>query len=56
MMMICLQKLVLTSSASVLYEGVDLYDATEDVPYATNPLDYYTETKVLQERVIHLSN
>lgn len=36
----------------MLYEGVDLCDATEDLPYATRPLDYYTETKALQEKVI----
>lgn len=41
----------MTSSASVLYEGVDLSDATEDMPYAARPLDYYTETKALQEKV-----
>lgn len=44
-----LQKLVLTSSASVLYEGVHLVDAAEDHPYAGHPLDDYTETKALQE-------
>ena len=42
---------MLTSSASVLYEGVDLSDAKEETPYAARPLDYYTETKILQEKV-----
>jgi len=46
-----LQKLVLTSSASVIYEGVDIVNATEELPYPSQPLDYYTETKAIQEQV-----
>ena len=46
-----LQRLVLTSSASVVYEGKDIVNGTEDLPYAENPMDYYTETKILQEKV-----
>uniref|UniRef100_A0ABI0NK50 NAD(P) dependent steroid dehydrogenase-like n=1 Tax=Bos taurus TaxID=9913 RepID=A0ABI0NK50_BOVIN len=46
------QKLILTSSASVIFEGVDIKNGTEDLPYATKPIDYYTETKILQERGI----
>ena len=45
------QRLVLTSSASVIYEGKDIKNGTEDLPYAVNPIDYYTETKALQETV-----
>lgn len=45
------QKLVLTSSASVVYEGNDIKNGKEDLPYATKPMDYYTETKILQEKV-----
>lgn len=45
------QKLILTSSASVIFEGVDIKNGTEDLPYATKPIDYYTETKILQEQV-----
>ena len=45
------QKLVLTSSASVVYEGADIKNATEDIPYAAKPMDYYTETKIQQEKV-----
>jgi len=44
--------LVLTSSASVVYEGKDLKAATEETPYAQAPMDYYTETKILQEKVV----
>lgn len=45
------QKLVLTSSASVVFEGTDIKNGTEDLPYAKKPIDYYTETKILQEKV-----
>ena len=46
-----IQKLVLTSSASVVYEGRDIKNGSEDLPYASRPMDYYTETKILQEKV-----
>ena len=42
---------MLTSSVSVIYEGKDIANAYEDVPYAHTPLDYYTEPKALQEKV-----
>jgi len=41
----------LTSSASVVYEGADIKNGSEDLPYASKPMDYYTETKILQEKV-----
>jgi len=47
-----IQRLVLTSSASVVYEGKDIVNGTEDLPYAKKPMDYYTETKILQEKVL----
>ncbi|XP_078682662.1 sterol-4-alpha-carboxylate 3-dehydrogenase, decarboxylating-like [Branchiostoma floridae x Branchiostoma belcheri] len=50
------QKLVLTSSASVVYEGTDIKNGTEDLPYAKKPMDYYTETKVLQEKEVLAAN
>jgi sterol-4alpha-carboxylate 3-dehydrogenase (decarboxylating) len=40
------QKLIYTSSASVVFNGTDLYEATEDMLYCEVPLDAYTETKV----------
>lgn len=43
--------MVLTSSASVVYDGSDIENGTEDLPYAAKPIDYYTETKILQEKV-----
>lgn len=52
-------RLVLTSSASVVYEGKDIKNGTEELPYALRPMDYYTETKILQEKVtssIHSHN
>lgn len=39
-------KLVYTSSASVVFDGADLIDVDESAPYASKPIDYYTETKV----------
>ncbi|KAG9478325.1 sterol-4-alpha-carboxylate 3-dehydrogenase, decarboxylating [Eleutherodactylus coqui] len=50
------QKLVLTSSASVVFEGTDIKNGTEDLPYAQRPIDYYTETKILQEKEVLGSN
>ncbi len=49
--MMFLQKLILTSSASVVFEGTDIKNGTEDLPYAKKPIDYYTETKIQQEKV-----
>ncbi|XP_053129237.1 sterol-4-alpha-carboxylate 3-dehydrogenase, decarboxylating [Hemicordylus capensis] len=50
------QKLVLTSSASVVFEGTDIKGGTEDLPYAKKPIDYYTETKILQEKEVLSAN
>ena len=46
---------MLTSSASVVYDGSDVENGSEDLPYAAKPIDYYTETKILQEKVSWLS-
>lgn len=46
-----LQKLILTSSASVVFEGTDIKNGKEDLPYAKKPIDYYTATKIQQEKV-----
>ncbi|XP_023667254.1 sterol-4-alpha-carboxylate 3-dehydrogenase, decarboxylating isoform X1 [Paramormyrops kingsleyae] len=46
------QKLVLTSSASVVFEGTDIKDGKEELPYAKKPIDYYTETKIQQEKLV----
>ena len=36
----------------MVYEGGDTKEGTEDLPYAARPMDYYTETKILQEKVM----
>ncbi|CAN9514861.1 unnamed protein product [Ophioblennius macclurei] len=46
------QKLVLTSSASVVFEGTDIKNGREDLPYAKKPIDYYTATKIEQEKLV----
>ena len=43
--------LVYTSSASVVFEGKDLYLVDESTPYASKPMDFYTETKILGEQI-----
>ncbi|KAK9819571.1 hypothetical protein WJX81_001482 [Elliptochloris bilobata] len=49
-------RLVYTSSASVVFDGRDLVDVDETAPYARKPIDYYTETKVLGERMVLAAN
>ncbi|XP_059372797.1 sterol-4-alpha-carboxylate 3-dehydrogenase, decarboxylating-like [Carassius carassius] len=46
------QKLILTSSSSVVFEGTDIMNGREDLPYAKKPIDYYTETKIQQEMLV----
>ena len=50
------KRLVLTSSASVVYNGVDLKAGNEELPYTTSPIDYYTQTKALQEQIVLKAN
>ncbi|GMH43010.1 hypothetical protein BSKO_10932 [Bryopsis sp. KO-2023] len=50
------EKLIFTSSASVVFEGQDLVNVGEDLPYAKNPMDYYTSTKIQAERLILAAN
>ncbi|XP_055343733.1 sterol-4-alpha-carboxylate 3-dehydrogenase, decarboxylating-like [Paramacrobiotus metropolitanus] len=49
-------RLVLTSSASVVYEGKDILGDDEDTPYAVHPIDAYTATKIHQEQLILRAN
>ncbi|CAK0781998.1 hypothetical protein CVIRNUC_005526 [Coccomyxa viridis] len=49
-------RLVYTSSASVVFDGRDLINVNEDAPYAARPIDYYTETKVLGEKLVLAAN
>ena len=46
--------MVLTSSASVVFEGKSIKNGSESLPYAKKPMDYYTETKIIQEKVLHI--
>eukprot|EP01024_Parvocaulis_polyphysoides_P039991 TRINITY_DN36292_c0_g1_i1.p1 TRINITY_DN36292_c0_g1~~TRINITY_DN36292_c0_g1_i1.p1 ORF type:complete len:319 (-),score=49.54 TRINITY_DN36292_c0_g1_i1:789-1745(-) len=49
-------KIVYTSSASVVFEGKDLVEVDESIPYSSNPLDYYTSTKIKGEKLILEAN
>ena len=44
--------LIYTSSASVVFDGTDLFLADEDTPYAAKPLDFYTTTKIDGEKLV----
>eukprot|EP00042_Codosiga_hollandica_P046690 m.494037 g.494037 ORF g.494037 m.494037 type:complete len:344 (+) comp57287_c0_seq2:57-1088(+) len=46
------KRFVLTSSASVVFEGTDIENGDETLPYAGRPIDYYTETKIVQEQLV----
>lgn len=35
----------------MVFEGKDIKNGREDLPYAKKPIDYYTETKIEQEKV-----
>lgn len=35
----------------MVFEGKDVKNGREDLPYAKKPIDYYTETKIVQEKV-----
>lgn len=39
------QRLVFTSSASVVFDGSPLINVDETIPYADPPMDFYTRTK-----------
>eukprot|EP01026_Neomeris_dumetosa_P004858 TRINITY_DN11319_c0_g1_i1.p1 TRINITY_DN11319_c0_g1~~TRINITY_DN11319_c0_g1_i1.p1 ORF type:complete len:358 (-),score=58.46 TRINITY_DN11319_c0_g1_i1:147-1220(-) len=49
-------KLVYTSSASVVFDGRDLVEVDEKLPYAQNALDYYTSTKIKGEKLVLEAN
>lgn len=50
------QALVYTSSASVVFDGNDLNNVNESTPYASKPLDFYTQTKIDGEKLILEAN
>lgn len=35
----------------MVFEGKDIKNGKEELPYAKKPIDYYTETKIEQEKV-----
>jgi sterol-4alpha-carboxylate 3-dehydrogenase (decarboxylating) len=50
------KKLVYTSSSSVVFEGKHCNNVDETFPYATKPLDYYTQTKIEGEKLALAAN
>ncbi|KAF8520590.1 erg26p [Hysterangium stoloniferum] len=48
--------LVYTSSASVIFNGSDLSNGNETLPYCEHPLDVYTETKAKGEELVLRAN
>lgn len=48
--------LVYTSSASVVFDGTNLFLADEETPYAAKPLDFYTTTKIDGEKIVLAGN
>jgi nucleoside-diphosphate-sugar epimerase len=47
---------VYTSSASVVFNGVDLLDGDESLPYPKSFLDFYTYTKAEAEKLVLAAN
>lgn len=50
------RRLVYTSSASVVFDGKQLFNVDESTPYAPRPWDYYTKTKIEGERLVLAAN
>lgn len=50
------RKLVFTSSASVVFDGTDLADADERLPYSKTPVDAYTDSKAKAEAAVLAAN
>ncbi|KAI0050420.1 C-3 sterol dehydrogenase [Auriscalpium vulgare] len=50
------KKLVYTSSAGVVFNGEDLIDVDERLPFPTKPLDAYNESKATAEDVVLAAN
>src|SRR5262249_40104809 len=49
-------RLIYTSSPSVIFNGKDLENADESVPYATRFLAHYPQTKAEAERLVREAN
>ncbi|GAA5987372.1 hypothetical protein JCM10908_001930 [Rhodotorula pacifica] len=50
------ERLVFTSSAGTVYDGVDLINVDERMPFPKDPLDAYNETKAKAEQIILEAN
>ena len=47
---------VLILPAAVVFEGKDLVDVDESIPYAGKPMDHYTATKIKGEQLVMAAN
>lgn len=53
---LAITKLVFTSSAGVVYDGHDLINVDERIPYPKKPLDPYNDTKAKAEQLVLQAN
>lgn len=51
-----IKKLVFTSSAGVVFNGQDIIDVDERLPFPEAPLDAYTESKAKAEELVLEAN
>jgi len=51
-----IRKLVFTSSAGVVFNGTDLIDVDERLPYPEKPFDAYNESKAKAEQAVLEAN
>ena len=51
-----IKKLVFTSSAGVVFNGQDVIDVDERLPFPENPLDAYNESKAKAEELVLQAN
>ena len=51
-----IKKLVFTSSAGVVFNGQDIIDVDERLPFPENPLDAYNESKSKAEDLVLQAN
>ncbi|MDZ4769664.1 MAG: NAD-dependent epimerase/dehydratase family protein [Chloroflexota bacterium] len=49
-------RLIYTSSIDVVFDGTDITDGDESLPYPAHHLDYYGTTKMLAERAVIAAN
>lgn len=49
-------RLILTSSASVVFDGSNIEGGNESLPYPTRPMSHYTATKAIAEQCVIAAN